>query len=450
MFDLLRKKISSFTEKIKGAIEKKAKEPEAKAQPKPQPGEKPLAEAPEIRKEFEVEKKVGESLEEAREEEEKKPAIEAPEIIEEEKEILEAGEAIEKPEIIEEKKEIGEAEEKIWKKEIAEIEIPRAEVKIEAPKIEIPAPEIKKIEIPKIGERKPQAKISLKTKLKSIFAKEIEISEGDVSAFLSDFELALLESDVEQETATAITERIRNGLLGRKIGKKEDITSYLKNEIRTILQEIMETRPIDLAERIKAKKPFVILFLGLNGAGKTTSIAKLTYLLQKQGRTAIWAASDTFRAAAIEQLEKHAEKLNVRVIKHKYGADPAAVAFDAIAAANANKIDVVMIDSAGRQETNRNLMEELKKIVRVAKPDLKIFVGEALAGKALLQQAEEFEKAVGIDAFILAKIDTDTKGGTSISLLHKMKKPIAYIGTGQGYEDLIEFAPSYIIDRIVV
>src|SRR3989344_1055571 len=431
MFDLLRKKISSFTEKIKGAIEKKAKEPEAKAQPKPQPEEKPLAEAPEIKKEFEAEKKVGESLEEAREEEEKKPAIET-------------------PEIIEEKKEIGEAEEKIWKKEIAEIEIPRAEVKIEAPKIEIPAPEIKKIEIPKIGERKPQAKISLKTKLKSIFAKEIEISEGDVSAFLSDFELALLESDVEQETATAITERIRNGLLGRKIGKKEDITSYLKNEIRTILQEIMETRPIDLAERIKAKKPFVILFLGLNGAGKTTSIAKLTYLLQKQGRTAIWAASDTFRAAAIEQLEKHAETLNVRVIKHKYGADPDAVAFDAIAAANANKIDVVMIDSAGRQETNRNLMEELKKIVRVAKPDLKIFVGEALAGKALLQQAEEFEKAVGIDAFILAKIDTDTKGGTSISLLHKIKKPIAYIGTGQGYEDLIEFAPSYIIDRIVV
>src|SRR3989344_7106841 len=431
MFDLLRKKISSFTEKIKGAIEKKAKEPEAKAQPKPQPGEKPLAEAPEIRKEFEVEKKVGEIIEEARGEEEKKPAIE-------------------EPEIIEEKKRIEEVEEKIEeKREPVEIKTTKAGKKIEAP-IEIPKIEIKKIEVPEAGERKPEAKISLRTKLKAIFAKEIEISEGDVSAFLSDFELALLESDVEQETALAIVERIRKDFVGRRLGKKEDITSYLKKEIRAILQEIMETKEINIAEQMKTKRPFVILFLGLNGAGKTTSIAKLTYLLQKQGKKAIWAASDTFRAAAIEQLDKHAEKLNVRVIKHKYGADPAAVAFDAIAAANANKIDVVMIDSAGRQETNRNLMEELKKIVRVAKPDLKIFVGEALAGKALLQQAEEFEKAVGIDAFILAKIDTDTKGGTSISLLHKIKKPIAYIGTGQGYEDLIEFAPSYIIDRIVV
>lgn len=443
MFDLLRKKISAFTEKIKGAIEKKAKGPEAKREI-----EKPLAEAPEIEKEVEVKEEVEEGIEEARVEEEKKPAIEEPEVEEEEKEISEVKEAIEEPVIIEAEKEVGE-EEKIDEKKIAEIEIPKAEVKIAVPEIEIPAPEIKRIEIIKAEERKPEAKISLRTKLKAIFAKEIEISEGDVSAFLSDFELALLESDVEQETALAIIERIREGLLGRKIGKKEDITSYLKMEIRTILQEIMETKAVNIAEQIKAKKPFVILFLGLNGAGKTTSIAKLTYLLQKQGRTAIWAASDTFRAAAIEQLEKHAEKLHVRVIKHKYGADPAAVAFDAIAAANANKIDVVMIDSAGRQETNRNLMEELKKIVRVAKPDLKIFVGEALAGKALLQQAEEFDKQIGIDAFILAKIDTDTKGGTSISLLHKIKKPIAYIGTGQGYDDLLEFTPGYIIDRVV-
>ncbi len=441
MFDLLRKKISAFTEKIKGAIEKKAKGPEARKEI-----ETPLAETPEIEKELEVREEVGKAIETVHKEEEEKPAIEEPEVEEEEKEIEEVKEAIEKPEISEEKEEIA----GIGEEQKAEIEIPKAEVKIEVPEIEIPAPKIEKIELPKSEERKPEAKISLKTKLKAIFSKEIEISQSDVSAFLSDFELALLESDVEQETATAIVERIRKDFVGRKLGKNEDITSYLKKEIRTILQEIMETRAINLAERIKAKRPFVILFLGLNGAGKTTSIAKLTYLLQKQGRTAIWAASDTFRAAAIEQLEKHAENLHVRMIKHKYGADPAAVAFDAIAAANANKIDVVMIDSAGRQETNLNLMEELKKIVRVAKPDLKIFVGEALAGKALLQQAEEFEKAVGIDAFILAKIDTDTKGGTSISLLHKIKKPIAYIGTGQNYGDLLEFTPSYIIDRIVV
>ena len=161
------------------------------------------------------------------------------------------------------------------------------------------------------------------------------------------------------------------------------------------------------------------------------------------------AAADTFRAASIEQISHHGDKLGIKVIKHDYGSDPAAVAFDAIKAAEAGKADVVMIDSAGRQETNKNLMEELKKIIRVAKPDMKIFVGEALAGKVLLESAEKWDEEVGIDAFILAKIDTDTKGGTAISILHKMKKPVLYIGTGQGYEDLLEFRPDYIIDRVV-
>ncbi len=137
------------------------------------------------------------------------------------------------------------------------------------------------------------------------------------------------------------------------------------------------------------------------------------------------------------------------MVKHKYGADPAAVAFDAVKAAEANHIDVVMVDSAGRQETNKNLIEELKKIERVLKPDFKIFIGEAFAGKGLLEQARAFDEALSIDGFILTKIDTDAKGGTVLSLLCELKKPVLFIGTGQSYEDLVPFTPQYIIDRIV-
>ena len=212
---------------------------------------------------------------------------------------------------------------------------------------------------------------------------------------------------------------------------------------------MMETKQIDFLKTVKEKKPFKILFLGPNGAGKTTSMAKITKFLQDNNLKVIWAASDTFRAASIEQLEKHAEKLGVRVVKHNYGADPAAVAFDAVKAAEAKGIDAVLIDSAGRQETNKNLMEELKKIVRVIKPDLKIYVGESFTGQALLQQAEEYDKAIGIDGFILTKIDCDAKGGTTISLLYKLKKPVLFVGTGQEYKDLEKFRPEFVLDKIL-
>ncbi|MDD3084089.1 MAG: signal recognition particle-docking protein FtsY, partial [Candidatus ainarchaeum sp.] len=152
---------------------------------------------------------------------------------------------------------------------------------------------------------------------------------------------------------------------------------------------------------------------------------------------------------AIDQLNEHAQKLNVKVIKQQYGADPAAVAFDAIKSAEANKNDVILIDTAGRQETNKNLMEELKKIERIVKPNLKIYVGEAYTGQGLLEMAREFDEKIGIDCFILTKIDTDAKGGTTISLLYRTKKPIIFIGTGQEYEDFKEFEPEFILKRII-
>lgn len=338
------------------------------------------------------------------------------------------------------------------KEEVEEIEEPVEQVEekvMEAPSGEEKKPIEKVKEIRKEEKRELKAKVGVKEKLKGIITGTITVEEKDIAGFLDEFELALLESDVEQETAKDIVNEIRKEIAGKKIQRGKDISSVLKQDIKDILKNIMETKQVDVLKEVETKKPYIILFLGPNGAGKTTSIAKLTWLLQSKGKKVIWAASDTFRAASIEQLEKHAEELGVRVVKHRYGADPAAVAFDAIKAAEAKGIDVVMIDSAGRQETDRNLMEELKKINRVAKADLRLYVGEAFTGQALLQQASEFDEALNLDGFILTKIDVDVKGGTSISLLHKLKKPILYIGTGQRYEDLLSFKPEYIIDRVV-
>jgi len=439
MFDFLKKKISSFTEKLKNSIEKKE-------------------EAVEIKHPEELKEEI---IEEKKEELEGKVKLEP-----KEEEVLEQELTEEELEIIRELKEKDERElrelvarqkEKLAEKEVREREEALKEIEKEKEEIleEKALEEVgeekfeeKLIEY-ELKERKPEAKLGVKSKLRKFFAGEVVIEEADIKNFLSELNLALLESDVEQGTAKEIVGQMRKELIGVKIKGREDINEFLKKEIKGILERVMKTEQINFFSLVGKKKPFVILFLGPNGAGKTTSIAKLTHKLQKEGKSVVLAAADTFRAASIEQLEKHAGKLNVRLVKHKYGADPAAVAFDAVKAAEAGKIDLVLIDSAGRQDTNVNLMNELKKINRVIKPDLKIFVGEAMAGNALLEQAMQFNEWIGIDAFVLTKIDCDAKGGTSISLLHKLKKPVLFVGTGQGYNDLIEFTPNYIIDRVV-
>ncbi|HIH09002.1 MAG: signal recognition particle-docking protein FtsY [Candidatus Diapherotrites archaeon] len=298
-------------------------------------------------------------------------------------------------------------------------------------------------------QRELKARVGLAEKAKAILTGKIKIKEKDIKELLDEFELSLLESDVELDAAKEIVSLIKESLVGKELSSKQDVSTALKEELRKALHKIMETENIDIFKEMEKKKPFIVLFLGPNGAGKTTSIAKLTYALQKKGKKVVWAAADTFRAASIEQLEEHAGRLGVNVVKHKYGSDPAAVAFDAVGSAKAKNTDVVLIDSAGRQETNRNLMEELKKIARVVKPDLKVYVGEAFTGQALLQQAKEFDEALKLDCFILTKIDADVKGGTAISLLFKLRKPILFIGTGQNYEDLVEFKPKYIIERVL-
>ena len=310
------------------------------------------------------------------------------------------------------------------------------------------------IKIKTLEEEKRELKTSLgfRGKIKGFLFGGVEISEKDINDLLWELELSLIESDVEQEAASELVKQIKQKLVGQKVSIKQ-IDEYIKEQIKEILTEMMKTKEIDLlkiAENKKTeKKPLVLLMLGPNGAGKTTSIAKLVHYFKKNKLTCIIAAGDTFRAGAIDQIEEHAKRLNVRVIKQQYGADPAAVAFDAIKAAEAGKINVVLIDSAGRQETNKNLMEELRKIERIAKPDLRIYVGEAYAGQTLLDQVNEFNEMIGIDAFVLTKIDADAKGGTAISLLYKTKKPIIFVGTGQEYDDFKEFTPNFILERII-
>jgi len=296
--------------------------------------------------------------------------------------------------------------------------------------------------------RELKAKPSVGKKIKGIVTGKVKIGEKDIDELTGELELSLLEADVEQEAAEHIVNEIKEELAGKEIAAG-NISGLLRKEIREILLNMMETEQIDFLGMLEGKKPFIVLFLGPNGAGKTTSIAKISHMLLQEGKKVVLASSDTFRAGSIEQLKVHADRLGVRIIKHQYGADPAAVAFDAVESAKAKGEDVVLIDSAGRQETNKNLMEELKKIVRVAKPDLKIYVGESYTGQALLQQASEFNEALDLDGFILTKIDTDPKGGTAISLLYKLKKPILFLGTGQEYGDLEVFEPEFIVNRIV-
>jgi fused signal recognition particle receptor len=457
MFDFLKKKIAAFTEKLTAKAEEVAQKEEKKEAQKP-------AEQKQVpQKEVPVQKNEKKSDEEELLDEIRK------EVAEEEGAASEEAEDVS----VSDESEIDQEEPEIQKKEIdgeevseeKEIEIPekKAEVsgKIQETKSKIKDVEQKTVRPVSIEEEKKhveklrtddareiKAKVGFGTKLKAIFAREITLSEKDIDNFLDEFELALLESDVEQETARDIVAGIRKGFVGKKI-PAGNLSGYLKNELRNVLSEIMSVQSIDIDEQAEKKKPYIMLFLGPNGAGKTTSMAKLTRHFQKQGKSVIWAASDTFRAASIEQLDVHAEKLNVRVVKHAYGADPAAVAFDAIKAAEAKHIDIVMIDSAGRQETNKNLLEELKKLARVAKPDVKIYVGESFTGRALLQQASKINEAVSIDGFVLTKIDCDAKGGTAISVLHQLKKPLLFVGTGQGYDDIQRFEPNFILDRIL-
>lgn len=294
-------------------------------------------------------------------------------------------------------------------------------------------------------------------KLKDAFKKTVEnvkktvtekaITQDEFDEIFWNLEMDLTQLNVAPQVIDVFRTELEKQLVGVSV-KKSNVEGQVRDAIKNILTKAITTK--DLIKEIKEKtKPVKILLLGFNGAGKTTTIAKLTKKLKDNGLSTVWVAGDTYRAASIEQLEQHAENLKIRVIKHDYGSDTTAVAFDAIKHAEAKKIDCVLIDTAGRSHDNANLMKELEKITRVIKPDIKILIIDSLTGSDSINQAKKFDEASGIDGLILTKTDSDTKGGTILSVSYVLQKPIYYLGTGQEYDNLEKADVNELIKKVL-
>jgi len=296
----------------------------------------------------------------------------------------------------------------------------------------------------------------LKSGFKGLVTKvtTIELKAENLSPILSDFKMNLAENDVAFPVADRICDELEKRLVGVQVKRLEDRKKIVEENLRQVLLEVMLTNnKIDLLKKVEEKRkknePFVLLFVGINGTGKTTTIAKVAQFLRDKDYSVVLACSDTYRAGSIEQLEEHAKRLGMRMIKHKYGADPAAVAYDAISHAKAHGINVVLIDTAGRMQTNQNLMNELAKVKRVVSPDLTVLTLDSLIGNDAVMQAEEFHKCIGIDATILTKVDADVKGGSALSVTYVTQKPILFIGVGQTYKDLELFSHEKFVNMIL-
>jgi fused signal recognition particle receptor len=273
-----------------------------------------------------------------------------------------------------------------------------------------------------------------------------KLSEADFEEAFADLEITLLENNTAVKAVEAIKTSLKKELVGlncKKNEASERILSSLKEALSSILQE-----PPSFLTQVKSKQPFVILFFGINGTGKTTSIAKVAHYLQKNNLSSVLVAGDTFRAASIEQLEHHAKVLKIPCIKGEYNADPASIAYNGLEYAKAHNIQVVLIDTAGRMYTKTNLMKEMEKIIRIAKPDLKLFVGESITGNDVIEQANTFNETAGIDGIILTKADIDKKAGAILSVSQVVNKPLYFLGTGQGYKDLLPFTKKEVLKNL--
>ncbi len=276
------------------------------------------------------------------------------------------------------------------------------------------------------------------------------IDPAQLREILDDLEIVLLQSDVALPVIEKIRKDVRKQLGDRKLRWGADLEEAVRQSLESSVRSVLATPAFDLAERARssATKPFVVVFVGVNGTGKTTTVAKIAGRLRSAGLSVVIAAGDTFRAGAIEQLLVHGERLGIRVIRQQEGSDPAAVAFDAVQHARAKGVEVVLVDTAGRQHTNENLIEEAKKIRRVVQPQLTLFVGDALSGNDVVEQAKLFQSALGIDGIVLTKLDADAKGGAALSLAFVTGKPILLTGTGQGYDDIGPFDPDAMVERL--
>jgi fused signal recognition particle receptor len=350
-----------------------------------------------------------------------------------------------------------EISEKIEKK-VEEIEKKEPEKFIEEIAKEVPTEEVKKIveeSKQKIKKVKPSEKKSLIKKVTEKIIKKVKerkLEEKDLEPILNEMKFDLIEADVALEVAEKIIKELKDNLIGKEVKKGEE-KKVIKESLRKILLEILSVPKISLEEIIektkKENRPALLVFLGFNGVGKSLNLTKTALWLKNKGYKPLIAAGDTFRAAAIDQIEEYAKSVNIPVIKQKYGADSCAVIFDARKAAEARGFDVVLADTAGRSHTNKNLMEELNKICRVNRPDLKILVLDSLSGSDVINQFKFFDKAVGIDAIIFSKVDVNEKGGNILSVCYSFKKPILFLGNGQNSKDLIEYDPNFFVSNLV-
>lgn len=297
-------------------------------------------------------------------------------------------------------------------------------------------------------------KKGLKGIMKKIKIKEL--TDKDLDPVISELTELLIRNEVAIDTANALSAALKDELLNIQHARFKSAKPMIEEALTKALYKILrvsEDLEIDLLARINeaknANRPYIILMLGINGTGKTTTIAKLTHMISNSNYSVVIAASDTYRAGSIQQLQNHGKKLDVKVIAQDYNSDPAAVAIDAIDHAEAKGIDVVLIDTAGRMQNNVNLVRELEKITRMTDPDIKIFVGDSLAGNDVIRQAAQFNKDIGIDGVIMTKIDSDAKGGSVLSVAHTIGKPVMYLGVGQAYSDLQKFEPEFIVKQIL-
>ena len=439
-------------EKLKGALAKISK----KVEEEPEVVEKPVEEKKEEVKKFEKkepkvkQKKKQEQIKDNKKSKSKK-IIEKEDQIEDSIEVKEESVKIEEisqevkiQEVIEEKKQ----EKKGF--------FSRLKEKFIEPLKEEPKEPVKEeIKVIEHEIKKEQAVEEIKEEKKGFFKAigekftTTKISSDKFDELFSDLEIVLLENNVAFEVVDKIKNDLKNDLVDKSI-KRGNVEEEIIKNLKESIEDLFLVEKINILELIKNKqeKPFVICFVGINGSGKTTTIAKITNYLQKNKKSVVLAAADTFRAAAIQQIKEWGSRLNVKVIAHDYGSDPAAVSFDAISYAKAHNIDVVLIDTAGRLHSNKDLIREMEKIVRVSKPDLKLFIGEAITGSDCIEQAKEFNSSINIDGIILSKADIDEKGGATISTSYVVHKPILFLGTGQELDDLKEFDKEDVIKSL--
>lgn len=441
MFDSLKKRLKEAVEKVSKSVTKDVE----KQRPVVEEDKTKIVEVDEILDKRDEEEKPSE--------EQKAETAEQPEDIEE---------------LIEELEEKPTGKDKDGKKRAVEvIEVDELLEGIEEDKEEKPTLSIEQETKEEIAKARAESLLEEKEKEEEEFAQEKEeileeekpkkgflsrilektMTDDDVNGIMQELELALLENDVAVEVAEKIGHDVKASLVNKSV-KRGRVEYAIKGALRGAMLDVMQKEKIDLEKMIEEKEgPFTIIFLGFNGVGKTTNLSKLASKLKKYNP--VVAAGDTFRAASIEQLEEHSRRAGFRLVKHKYGADAAAVIFDAKKAAEAAGSKLVLADTAGRSHSNINLMDELKKVVRVAKPDLKVLVLDALTGNDIYDQCRLFNDAVGIDAIILTKADVYDKGGAALSAAYTINKPILYLGVGQEYGDLKEFDPEEVVDSLL-